>query len=351
MQYQGATSGMAISVSASKVLEAAQSRKRKKQVFSTGEIPHLFAHKVQESGRNAQGNFYFTGADGVPVSLWSYGSHWEIARHVTTKRGNAVLWNSDTTTVTTTGQTRETLSAIPPDVPKFRVTRLQQFDLKYNAQAQHKKQLEGYAYDIELHLLNASRARSSWRKESEHGTAQKLTDERNAYVLFFGLRNKPLADVPALDSEQMKAIKAKESARQKAGTEKAKREKAERLARMASAIGEWRGGSLLTISLPYDAPAMLRVKDGNVETSRGAIVPVAHAKRALTLVRAVLSRGETWHTNGHTCHLGPYKLDSIDADGTLRAGCHVISRAEWERIAPILGAYTPAEQISEQEAN
>jgi hypothetical protein len=346
MQYQGATSGMAISVSASKVLEAAQSRKRKKQVFSTGEIPHLFAHKVQESARNAQGNFYFTGTDGAPVSLWSYGSHWEIMRHVTTKRGSAVLWNSDSRSVTTSGQTREALSAVPPDVPKFRVTRLQQFDLRYDAKAQHAKQLEGYAYDINLHLLQATRARSSWRKESEHNTAQKLTDERNAYVTFFGLRNKPLADVPALDSQQIQAIKAKEAARVKAENTKQEKLRAERAAKEAESLALWIGGQLAYGHFP-NSPVALRINGNEIETTLGARVPLAHAKRALVLVRAVVSRGETWQTNGHTCHIGNYKLDRIEADGTLRAGCHVIARSEWERIAPQLDAL----QISEQEAN
>ena len=344
MQYQGATSGMVISKSASEVLEAAKTRKRGKQVFSTGEIPHLWAHKVQSSARNAQGNLFFNDS-----SIWSYGSHWEIARHVTTKRGNAILWNSDSRSVTTSAHTQEVLSAIPPGVPKFRVTRLQQFDLKYYPKDQHAKQLEGYAKDIEQHLLKAVRARSSYNKEYYQGKAQGLTEERNAYVLFFGLRNKPLADVPALDSAQMEGIKAKEALRKKIETAKAKAEKAARLVRMAEAIEDWKNGTrnLGGSYSWHEVPTMLRVKDGNVETSRGATVPIAHAKRALTLVRAVLSRGETWHTNGHTCHLGHYKLNSIDADGTLRAGCHVITRAEWERIAPQLDAL----QISEQEAN
>ena len=56
--------------------------KRKKHVFDTGEIPHLWAHRTQEDARNRQGNLYFTGD-----TIYSYGSHFPIARHVTNDDG------------------------------------------------------------------------------------------------------------------------------------------------------------------------------------------------------------------------------------------------------------------------
>lgn len=61
--------------------------KRVKQVYPTNEIPHLWAHKTQSNARNAQGNLYFDGD-----TIYSYGSHFAIARHVTNKSGkkNAV---------------------------------------------------------------------------------------------------------------------------------------------------------------------------------------------------------------------------------------------------------------------
>lgn len=67
--------------------------------------------------------------------------------------------------------------------------------------------------------------------------------------------------------------------------------------------------------------------------------PVAHAVRGLALVRSVKARGEEWRTNGHTCHLGSYKVDRITPDGTVYAGCHVVPWQSIERIAPALDAY------------
>ena len=47
-------------------------KKRKKHVFDTGEIPHLWAHRTQDEARNRQGNLYFTGD-----TIYSYGSHFQ----------------------------------------------------------------------------------------------------------------------------------------------------------------------------------------------------------------------------------------------------------------------------------
>ena len=72
--------------------------KRKKHVFHTGEIPHLWAHRTQDEARNRQGNLYFTGD-----TIYSYGSHFPIARHVSSETGErAILFTTGTHSVTTT---------------------------------------------------------------------------------------------------------------------------------------------------------------------------------------------------------------------------------------------------------
>lgn len=110
-----------ISGGASAVLARAKERKRKKTVFETGEIPHLWAHRVQESARNAQGNLYFEGD-----VIYSYGSHFPIAKHVLdnpTKRNPkpAVLLTTRTYSVTTSGHVSAVRCAIPASIPVFRV--------------------------------------------------------------------------------------------------------------------------------------------------------------------------------------------------------------------------------------
>jgi hypothetical protein len=88
----------------------------------------------------------------------------------------------------------------------------------------------------------------------------------------------------------------------------------------------------------YIPETLLRVKGDEVETSRGAIFPVAHARRGLALVKATMARGEEWKANGHTCKLGYYQIDRISADGTVYAGCHVVPFASIAAIEDKLTA-------------
>ena len=334
----------------------AATRKRSKQVFDTGEIPHLWAHKVQASARNAQGNLYFENE-----TVYSYGSHFPIARHVTNKAGKAaILFTTGRYSVTTSGHISAVSGAIPPAVPVFHVPDVFASN-GWKVDTGHAKNLKAYQSEIDAALVKASRGRSSYTRESQHETAVRNRAEYNAYVKFFHLRNKSLAAIPALDSKAMGAIKAKEAQRIKAASAEKKRAEAERLVRLASAIEAWRDGKPLNFSLPYDVPTMLRIVPSDsqasaltgqalfdVETSKGARVPVSHAKRALVLVRAVVARGEDWQANGHVCRVGHYQIERIAADGTLKAGCHVIDRSEWERIAPALDAITLPKDATEQ---
>ncbi len=92
-------------------------KKRKKCVFDTGEIPHLWAHRTQEEARNRQGNLYFTGD-----TIYSYGSHFPIARHVASEAGErSVLLTTATYSVTTSSHCSAVRSAIPSGIRVFRV--------------------------------------------------------------------------------------------------------------------------------------------------------------------------------------------------------------------------------------
>jgi hypothetical protein len=379
----------------SAVLAQAKTRKRAKHVFDTGEIPHLWAHKVQESARNAQGNLYFNGDN-----IFSYGSHFPIARHVVdnpTKKHPkpAVLFTTRSYSVTTSGHISAVRSAIPKDVPVFHV-----YDpsLTRHSMGLH---VDGYVRSIELTAKAASQRKMETTRNEDVQRALSLVAECKAFCKFFGLKLPTFAKLPKIDAEklarQKQAIENRQKARdikQRAEWEtrqaRAKaeadawnasgickhtpkhdahvygdiwkcdkqREDEEWIAKSADIIAAWRNGdSQARLRDPWNLPVMLRIRtfgaDENVqhavamvETSRGAQVPVSHAIRGLRFVRAVIARGEAFQTNGHTFHLGHYKIDRVETDGTLHAGCHVISLAEIERIAPELERIAGTEDTS-----
>lgn len=309
------------------VAQAAQSRKRVKRVVSSGQVPHLWFHKVQDSAKNSNGSLYFDGP-----TIFSYGSHFPIARHVQSGKKSAVLFAEKDYSVTTSGHKSAVRSAIPEGMSIFHVPEVFQED-RY-ASNDHARNLVSYVERVAQHLAKSARARQSYSKKWEHDRAVVLREEARAYAKFFRLKLPKIAPIPALDSREMDAIKVKEATKsaEKAAQERIR--KAEAAKREAELADKWRAGEY--DGYFHNSSVMLRIRGEEIETSRGARVPVSHALRGLRFVREVVKHGEAFQTNGHTFHLGHYKIDRIDVDGTLHAGCHVIPYPEIERIAPEL---------------
>jgi hypothetical protein len=376
----------------SAVLAQAKTRKHKKEVFDTGEIPHLWAHKVQANARNAQGNLYFDGD-----TIYSYGGHFPIARHVVdnpTKKTpkSAVLFTTRSYSNTTSGHISAVRSSIPRDLPVFHV---------YNPASSPRESLACYVSAVSEHAKSASERKMETTRNEDVQKALSLIAECKAFCKFFALRLPTFAKLPKIDvdklARQTKAIQDRRdaaNAKRKADWEaRQARAKAEADAWNASGIcqhtpkhdahaygdvwkcdkqreeDEWATKSTEIIAAwrandpnarlrdAYRLPVMLRIRTfgadadvqhavAMVETSRGAQVPVSHALRGLRFVRAVVARGEAFQTNGKTFHLGHYKIDRIEVDGTLTAGCHVIPYSEIERIAPELERIASAEDVS-----
>lgn len=314
-------------------------KNRKKYVVDTGEIPHLWAHRTQDEARNRQGNLYFTGD-----TIYSYGSHFPIARHVANDAGErAVLFTTATYSVTTTSHCSAVRSAIPSGIPVFRVPNVchGRYGGSELSADDHTGNLADYAKRIEKHVVTSARARSSYAKEWNHEHAVRLRNEAVAYCAFFGLPVPNISEVPDLDSDALTAIRKREAKRAAEKAEQTKGERAEALVRQQELITKWRAGQYS--GCIYDVPTMLRIDVDEVVTSRGARFPVSHAKRALAFVRKVRESRQAYVRNGHTIHLGPYALDRIEPNGTVKAGCHVVSWEEIERIAPALDSVsTPA---------
>src|SRR5258708_7118215 len=230
--------------------------------------------------------------------------------------------------------------AIPPDIPVFHVPCMHFGFSDPEDEYQHNKNLKHYIDEVADMLSTCVRARSSWKKEWCHERAVELRSEALCYATFFGLADPLIEQIPDLDSEAMAKMKAREA---KAAAEKAaktRREQEERRQQAPIAADQWRAGgghSWLLNSLP----AMLRTENHEVVTSRGVRFPIMHAKRGLALVKAVMARAEEWLANGRTCKLGHYRIDRIEASGTVHAGCHVVSWYEIQRIADEIEEYEP----------
>jgi hypothetical protein len=312
------------------IARTAQERKRVKHTVTSGEVPHLWFHKAQFTAKNGNGSLYFEGP-----TIFSYGRHFPIAHHVQIGKRSAVLFTTKDYSVTTSGHKSAVRMAIPEETLTFHVPNVWTQD-KYaeeNNQS-HSANIADYVTRIANHLAKCARARQSFSKEWEHKQAVKLREEARAYAKFFRLKLPKIAPIPALDSEGLARIKAREAAKSAEKAKEEKARKAELAKQTAELVDRWRNGQLN--SSLYNVPIMLRICGEEVETSQGARIPVSHALRALRFVREVIKRGEAFQTNGHKFPVGVYQLDRVEIDGTIKAGCHVISYAEIERLAPQL---------------
>jgi hypothetical protein len=300
-----------------------------RHVYPNHEIPHLWAHQSQDEARNSTGSLYFEGP-----TIFSYGPHFPIARHVTNARGeNAVLFTTAHHSVTTSGHCSAVAGAIPPNVPVFRVAHLRN---SWGDLRDHARNVESYVHRISELLGKAKRARVN--RDWHQREALALREQLRGYVSFFDLIATAIPE-----SNELDALEA--WIREHEAEERQRREEAARIAEQvrrreqAEQIQRFLAGDPYASYIAGVSP-MLRVVGDEVETSLGARFPRAHAIRGLALVRGVRASGREYIPNGHAIHLGHYVIDRIEPDGTVHAGCHVVRWEEIERIAPQLNAPT-----------
>jgi hypothetical protein len=277
-------------------------------------VAHLWANRAQSDARNGRGNLYFHNE-----TIYSYGSHFPIARWVNFKgKPSVVFLTVSRYSNTTTGHISIVCAAIPPGFDVFEVPEVQGLN--------HKANLKSYRERIDKLALRASRARISAKWYADK--CRELCAEANKYAKLFKLKarfkvpnNKALGEI---------CRKARNADRRYAA--KLKRAKAARLAELAPQAEQWNRGERDSMSFEWP-DVMLRVRGSRLQTSKGAAVDLESAKRLLPLIRA----GKVWKRNGEQIAVGDFQLDSIDEAGNVEIGCHLVKRAEIDRIAAQLG--------------
>ena len=295
-------------------------------VVKPAEVPHLWAHAAQPGARNQQGNVSFHGS-----ALYSYGAI--IGQRIEPRKGEVcfLLSSRSYSPTTSTHQSAARFSCEGVGeiftVPEISVD-------YYEKPTGHKANLKYFKAEIERWALTARRSRKYG--DFNLSQAQASVDQGNRYARFFRLATRFSLPGDAHCGEMIrKGREAKAKARKQ---DKARQ--AVLLAEQTDAIAEWRNGQRSWIPGNYHLPVFLRVMlrdaDSYVETSKGARAPLEDAKRLALQAYNVRRQGSTYHPVERVT-VGPYKLDRINADGTVVIGCHTIPWTETERVAQVLG--------------
>jgi hypothetical protein len=174
-------------------------------------------------------------------------------------------------------------------------------------------------------------AKARQRKPEYLPLLRELVEEANRFAAFFGLRARlTLPDDLTGMVEECKAIEKRERERKQREERKREREARERLQK-------WVDGEIDYCPNGYGEPIRLRVKGDELQTSRGARVPLVHAVKCFRVLKRLHDKGQAYERNGHTIHLGHFALDSLDAQGNVKAGCHTVEWAEIARVATLAG--------------
>lgn len=345
-------------------------KKREKRVFKDSrEAAHVWAQQRQAYGCNPSRNIYFE-----RETIFSYGGHFPIARFTGRKIDGreVVLFTMRTYSVTTSGHISDVRQALHGlDVLIINVQDVSPYSLDANKRENLESLWNGLR---ELAAKHVKARENDYRREM--GAALRNID---AYTKFTKIgRTKALAALMAaiagnwwhslanLSPEQATDIDDTKAARRETREirEGAKRaiDSANDAAREALycelqpiAVAAWRAGEdriaipqeliekyseslpnlsnvgnvscLNYVGYSYNAPTLLRISGDEIETSRGARVPIRHAKLAWQALKRREVPAE---------RIGHYKATAIESD-CLVIGCHRIPLVEIDRIAGELG--------------
>lgn len=290
-----------------------------KTVFSSNsEAIHIWANHPDRSGRANSVSF----GGGV---LWSYNT--AIAQHVTNERGEkAVILNKTSYSNTTSKHQGETAYATN-HLKRIYVSHIgyNTQNLKSNAQlhGDRDRLIESYEYQAAQYLAKAERART--KKADYEAAAYQHLNELKEYLAFFDIEYETPAN---MDELKQAAIERENEAKRIATEMKTQREAAER-----ERLEKWRNGDNV---YSYFEVTALRVHGENIETTKGAKIPIDHAVKVWPLLKRLHDSGGKYERGEKSIRLGHYTLDSFDGD-ILRVGCHIIPFAEVQNIANQLG--------------
>ena len=287
-------------------------------------LAHNWANQVKPSGKGS--NFYYDGP-----RLYSYGPHFTVGLLVETKRGRIALLNSRRYSVSTTKHQSYAATAAS-HLTAFRVPCMGADadsiagNLAYyleRIEAGKKELLTARKYHaMRLEGLGALIREAALFAGLFHGGA--ATARRKLRGLASAL-----ADGGLFSDKEQARINAKITAAREAEEKLQARlevEQAAKLVEDTAALEVWANGGEDRPPYYTAAPTRLRIKGAAVETSRGAVVSC----RAARILWAAIKAGR--EVVGMV--VDGYTVTALN--GTLKIGCHVIERAEVERVGALL---------------
>ena len=282
-----------------------------KKVVTPQTVAHLWANQEQSEARTpGSGNLFFNGNP-----IYSYGHHFEIARHVINTKGEkAVLFTTRTYSNTTSGHISIVRSA-SSHLDRIYVPAKDLSDPESN-------------FNCWLSLMENTASGLVKAKKPEIYTdkIQGYFKAAERFAAFFGYEI-PQSLIEASTIANKKQYVEFTSAKNER-IERDNKIKAERLEKeLKEAVKLWHGGKNVRISGEY---SYLRINNDTLQTSQGININFNTAKSFYATVLKIISKGGC-----KTCNMRfmeRYDVLEINAK-FIRVGCHKIEVKEIKSIA------------------
>jgi hypothetical protein len=283
-----------------------------KKVFSShNEVAHIWASQSQSEGR--AGNIFFN--DQV---IYSYGLHFPVARFVP-EYGDIVLFTNRGYS-SSTGKHKSLIRAAIPS----------NYEIVYCDDPTRSTD-----HNLGIWARKVERLRSDFAAKKlriSRGNLAVDVFKTCESVIVYCMALKIAA--PEWSNETNDEMTARDYVYELAKTREVKREAAkierERLAAIDAKdrIALWQAGENVPQNGFNYCSTFLRIKNDQIQTSKGANIPVADALKLWPLLLRVKQSGKTLEAGLHQINLGAYRFNSFDGQ-TLIVGCHSI---EWDQL-------------------
>lgn len=274
------------------------------------QVAHIWA---QNNGENKSGcNMFCRG-----TAIFSYGEHFMLARHLQIGGVWVVFHNNNGHSVSTAKHQCHVRGA---------TSHLEGFWVDDPA-AEPASQMDYFAQQLQdvLDLYAETTSRHVAKRPELIDRARQAVADFNRLRELTGSRRKPLA-MPGDFGAEAARIKERREKRRKREAAARKRTEARRARRIASQIAAWRAGERLE-SLYAGSEDLLRIRGDEIETSQGAVIPLAHGLRAFDRLAELRETIPEEGSRDLDIKVGHFTIDRLTRE-YVTAGCHEIKWAE-----------------------
>jgi hypothetical protein len=288
-----------------------------KKVVNNETVAHLWANEQQAEANSPNRSFYF-----CYDTIFSYGSHFPIAKHITNNKGEkGILFTTRSYSNTTAKHISDTLHAIP-----YKESIIYCINPNFNP----SENLSKWDLDITAIFLKLAKAKKPEKYLTE---LSYLNYQIKKYCSFMGVDIPEAIKVKLEITTKAESIEAANKANEIKAANEAKKAK-EQEAENKKQLKKFRNFERYSF---WDGYAYLRYnKETNrIETSQRIEIPVEAAKRLYHTIKQGLK--DRILNNPKTANLKilDYWVKNVQTD-FIEVGCHRIEMKEINRIAKSL---------------